>query len=47
MAQLIGPLPGGEYGGDGALVQRSNVDVQPAADGGDLLRFTGIVCHNG
>ena len=47
MAQLIGPLPGGEHGRDGALVQGSNVDVQSTADGGDLHGILRVVRHNG
>ena len=36
-----------QHAGDGAAVQGANVDVQPAADGGDILHLGGIVGHNG
>lgn len=47
MVQPVGFFPCGQHGGNGPGVQRSDVDVQPAAQGGDLLRLADIVRHDG
>ena len=47
MAQGVGLGPGAEHPRDAALVQRANVDVQPAADGGDILNILRLVGHDG
>ena len=47
MAKLVGLLPRSKHSGDGTLIQRSDVDIQPAADGGDLHGVLRIVRHDG
>ena len=47
MVQLRRLLPGPEHPLDAPLVQGADVDVQTAADGGDVLHVLRLVGHNG
>ena len=47
MTQGRGLFPGPEHGLDAPLVQGADVDVQPAADGGDVLHVLRLVGHDG
>ena len=47
MAELLGTGAGEHHGADGLGIERADVDVERAADGGDVLHVVGLVAHDG
>ena len=46
-AQPVGSVSRQQHGGDGAAVQRADVEVQPGTQRGDVLDLGGIIRHDG
>lgn len=47
MSQFIGFLSRSNHSRNRPLIQRSDVDIQSAADGGDVFHFLQVICHDG